>query len=312
MLGIRGTTAARYSNRGPTNGRHARHRTRRAWWVEQLEGRTLLSTYTVNSLGDSGTGSGLVGDLRYVITQVDNTTVDNTINFSVTGTITLMSALPDLSNKTGVTDIEGPGAASLTVTRDPTALGFGIFTVDAGVKAKLVGLTVTGGAGTYYSGCLYGGAIYNQGNSTITGCNIAGNHVGSDLYAGYGSGVYNSPDATLLVTDCTIQLNTVQRGNEPRIVARGGGIYNESGGTVTVIGSSVSGNSADGYGGGIYSAGLLNVSSSTITWSQASSGGGVAIFGGTAFVTNSTFNTNYANAVGGGILVESGSLTVSK
>ena len=39
------------------------------------------------------------------------------INFSVTGTITLKSALPDLSDTTGLIDIEGPDAASLTVAR---------------------------------------------------------------------------------------------------------------------------------------------------------------------------------------------------
>ena len=82
----------------------------------------LLSTFTVNSLGDTGAGTGLKGDLRYVITQADATTGDNTINFSVTGTITLNSALPDLSNTTGLTDIEGPGPASLIVARN-SALG---------------------------------------------------------------------------------------------------------------------------------------------------------------------------------------------
>jgi hypothetical protein len=37
--------------------------------LEILEDRTLLSTYTVNSLADTGTGSGLTGDLRYCITH---------------------------------------------------------------------------------------------------------------------------------------------------------------------------------------------------------------------------------------------------
>ena len=64
---------------------HRSHRRRLA--LEPLESRALLSltTWTVNSLGDTGTGSGTSGDLRYVITQADKTTGDNTINFSVTG-----------------------------------------------------------------------------------------------------------------------------------------------------------------------------------------------------------------------------------
>src|SRR5262245_29284231 len=89
--------------RGPARrptGHH--HRGRRPWRVETLEDRTLLSTFTVNSLGDTGTGTGTSGDLRFCITQANGTTGDNTINFSVTGTITLHSALPDLSNTTGL------------------------------------------------------------------------------------------------------------------------------------------------------------------------------------------------------------------
>ena len=60
--------------------------------------------------GRRGHRLGLSGDLRYAITQADQTTGDNTINFSVTGTIWLNSVLPDLNNKTGKMDIEGPGA----------------------------------------------------------------------------------------------------------------------------------------------------------------------------------------------------------
>jgi hypothetical protein len=48
-----------------------------------------LSTFTVNSLGDTGTGSGSSGDLRNVITQADQSAGPHTINFAVTGTIDL-------------------------------------------------------------------------------------------------------------------------------------------------------------------------------------------------------------------------------
>jgi hypothetical protein len=99
MLGInrRALLRALRARRGKASGTIPhRHRGRRSLLVEGLEHRTLLSTFTVNSLGDTGSGSGTSGDLRYCITQADATTGDNTINFSVTGTITLNSALPDL------------------------------------------------------------------------------------------------------------------------------------------------------------------------------------------------------------------------
>src|SRR5262245_47821453 len=130
----------------------------------------LLSAWTVNSLGDTGTGLGNSGDLRYVITQVNQAGGDDTINFAVTGTITLDSALPDLSDTTGVTDIEGPGVASLTIARNSAAgtPQFRIFTVDDGANVKLTGLTIVGGS---VSGS--GGGIDNSGDLTVTDCTIA-------------------------------------------------------------------------------------------------------------------------------------------
>src|SRR5262245_57131832 len=55
--------------------------------LECLEDRALLSAlYTVNSLGDTGAGSGPSGDLRYCITQADHNP-GSTVRFGVTGTI---------------------------------------------------------------------------------------------------------------------------------------------------------------------------------------------------------------------------------
>jgi hypothetical protein len=150
MFGIHRSPALLFGRRAArASASWQRHqRPRRILTLEPLEGRTLLSTtWTVNNTGDSGSGSGDSGDLRYCITQADNTPGDNTIDIAVTGTITLNSALLDLNNTTGLIDIEGPGAASLTVARNntPGTPNFRIFTIDAGVNAKLDGLTITGG-----------------------------------------------------------------------------------------------------------------------------------------------------------------------
>ena len=59
--------------------------------LEVLESRTLLSTYLVDHLADDLVGSGTSGSLRYAITQAVN---GDAINFGVTGTINLTSALP--------------------------------------------------------------------------------------------------------------------------------------------------------------------------------------------------------------------------
>ena len=74
-------------------------------------GRPALITLTVTSRADSGTGT-----LRDSITTANHDTADEyVINFGVTGTINLATALPDLDNNI---TIQGPGASSLTVQRD--------------------------------------------------------------------------------------------------------------------------------------------------------------------------------------------------
>jgi hypothetical protein len=66
-----------------------------------------------------------------------------TFDPSVTGTITLSNALPDLS----ADFIAGRGPTALTVDRspDPTTQAFSIFTVVIGVEASVTGVTITGG-----------------------------------------------------------------------------------------------------------------------------------------------------------------------
>ena len=227
------TWLARRTERGSAaRPPHRSHRRRLT--LEPLEGRALLSltTWTVNSLGDTGTGSGTSGDLRYVITQADQTPGDNTINFSVIGTITLNSALPDLSNTTGLMDIEGPGASSLTVARS-SASGtpdFGIFTVDANVQAQLAGLTITGGSGDPGED---GGGIDNSGMLTVINSTIEDNSVTTDSSGsgGVGGGIDNA--GTLTLTNSTIADNSASYG--------GGGIYNA--GTLTVTNSTIANNS---------------------------------------------------------------------
>ena len=310
--------------------------------LEPLEDRALLSltTWTVNSLGDTGTGSGTSGDLRYCITQADQTPGDNTINFSVTGPITLYSPLPDLSNTTGVTDIEGPGATSLTVARSSASEtpDFSLFTVDAAVQAKIVGLTITGGVGE--SGA-DGGGIDNSGTLTVMGTTIAYNVAMSDFNSGgNGGGIYNA--GTLTVTNSTIDHNVayengggidntgtlsvtdsiIANNNEGTASAGdGGGIDNENTGTLTVTNSTVDDNRAYLSGGGISNAGTLSVTNSTIANNIVGLefGGGISNTGKLT-ITNSTVAYNNSPAFlgpgqvlggGGGIINDGGTLTAT-
>jgi hypothetical protein len=109
---------------------------------------------------------------------------------------------------------------------------------------------------------------------------------------------------TLTVSGSTLS------GNSATYV--GGGIA--SSGTLTVMGSTVSGNTSNYYGGGIAHAGTLTVMGSTVSGNTSYSyGGGIYIgYSGPLPVTvsNSTLSGNTASA-GGGIANLSGALTVS-
>ena len=159
-------------------GRHvvcrSRRPSRRAWAVEALEERTLLSTWPVTSLADSGEHT-----LRWAIDQANANTGDDTIDIQVTGTIELKSALADLGDTTGLTDIEGPGADLLSVARSDAAgiPKFRIFTVDAGATVKLVGITITGGQADNSDG----GGIQNSGTLAIDLVTLAGNELPASM-----------------------------------------------------------------------------------------------------------------------------------
>ncbi|BAZ09186.1 hypothetical protein NIES4071_09920 [Calothrix sp. NIES-4071] len=87
----------------------------------------------------------------------------------------------------------------------------------------------------------------------------------------------------------------------------GGGLYNY--GTLTVMNSTLSRNSAN-EGGGIVNTGTLTVTNSTLDSNSATSGGGI-INTGTLTVTNSTLDSNSATSGGGGGIVNTGTLTVT-
>ncbi|MCB0038547.1 MAG: VCBS repeat-containing protein [Caldilinea sp.] len=151
--------------------------------------------------------------------------------------------------------------------------------------------------------------------------------------AANGAGIYNS-GATLTVSNCLIYSNTAS--------TNGGGIYNESAGSVTLSASSVVSNSASNNGGGILNTGsgsVVSMTSSGVQHNNAGSGGGIyngvagnvmlsassvvsnsasiggAIFNGGAgsvALSASSIFLNSADNVGGGIYNQSaGSVTLS-
>ncbi len=209
---------------------------------------TLVRAGTVSNLNDSGAGS-----LRSTVAA------GGTVTFAVTGTIALTSGPIGVPN--GVI-ISGPGADQLQVSGSGSSQ---IFIVASAATAQISGLTLTdGNAGTGGQG----GAIYNQGTLSLTGMAISANSAGDS-----GGGVYNA--GTLVIRATTLNGNSVGDAT----CAGGGAIRSEgTGSSLSIVNSTISGNSA-----------------------AACSGGGISFNDGTTIIVSSTVDANSAGLSGGNV-----------
>jgi hypothetical protein len=246
------------------------------------------ATITVTNTNDGGPGS-----LRQALANANN---GDTINFAVTGTITLTSgALGVVKNVT----ISGPGADQLSI------VGMQFQSVFfAGVKAAAIsGLTIRNGA----VGIDNGGMLTVM-NCVISGMSVGGIHnvssltvVNSNVSDNDGFGIYNITGEFGVVT-ATILSTTVSGNLAGGVVAApnffGGRAY------ITITDCTISGNS-----GGILAARTkLTVANSTISGNSAgTSGGGISVSPGPigvnldSSIVNSTISGNSAGTSGGGI-----------
>jgi hypothetical protein len=265
--------------------------------LEALEGRWLPSTWTVTNNQDGGVYD--FGSLRYEI-QYDAKSGD-TIVFdpSLNGqTITLTGA--DLVLNKNLT-IQGPGASQLTISGNSLSR---IFEVDdPSTTVTLSGLNLIGGNARAYVPSQY----VNWGGSSSTSS--------STPVDGQGGAIFNG--GTLTVSGCTISSNSADVINDSGLmVDAGGGIYNA--GTLTISNSTLANNYAGDYyyaisgnGGGVYNTKTLTLSGSTLSgnvaWGHGSyySGLGGGIYNGgyrmTATLTGCTLDGNIATEAGGGI-----------
>ncbi|MDZ4659144.1 MAG: choice-of-anchor Q domain-containing protein [Bythopirellula sp.] len=148
-----------------------------------------------------------------------------------------------------------------------------------------------------------GGGVYFyglDGDVHIIGSDISRNKAWSQ-----GGGIFAHVDS-LNIERSTINENVA--GNDSHS-ASGGGLRISSSGEVVINESTISGNSATSYGGGIdVDGGVLTVTRSTFSGNSSNYGG--AIFSQALVLENSTISGNYARRVGGGIN-SGGRLTVT-
>ena len=153
-----------------------------------------------------------------------------------------------------------------------------------------------------------GGGIYNISSAlTIQSSTIQGNEAlgQADDFEG-GGGIYNVGDGEVRITGTTIAGNRAPE-------ASGGGLFNVN--TVSefarVANSTISGNSAAVFGGGIYNNNATAlVVSSTISGNAAVFGGGAWSFGGSVLLASTTVAENGAETGGGIGTLGGGALTM--
>ena len=133
----------------------------------------------------------------------------------------------------------------------------------------------TGGYAKYNTAANEGGGIWNQSGTmmSIREMEIAYNTVtdaGTEDTRVGGGGVFNN-GGILDIEATTVAYNTTTGE-----VTGGGGIANNTGGTITLMRSTVSNNAAGLAGGGIGNDGTMEIVNTTITRNQAPNGGGFA------------------------------------
>jgi parallel beta-helix repeat protein len=275
-------------------------------------GHAQAATFNVTNLADAGGGS-----LRQAILDANGAAGADTITFQagLTGTITLTTGQLAITDSV---DIQGPGAATITVSGNNASRVFYLYNGSALLNVTISGLTVTGGNASIGAGMVNfdenltldgvtitgntasgdGGGLWADGfnmNLTIRNSTISGNTAGSD-----GGGIYVEDTGGPLLIQ-----NTVISGNQA--ADDGGGIYfYDPDNSITIENSTISGNSAGGLGGGIYlydtDGGTHTIRGTTISGNRAAQGGGVFLYDpdNPFSIENSTISGNQATAGDGG------------
>lgn len=237
------------------------------------------------------------------------------------GSMRLSPAAP--ANIIVVTNTNDSGPGSL---RDALAVANDGDTIDAtGVSGTI--LLTSGELQITHSMTITGpgaGNLAINGNATFRVLeNFAADVSISDLSITHGFAADNKGGGGILnhgglaLSDSIVSNCATPRDNNQR----GGGIFNSAGATLTLTGSTVTGNGAGCEGGGISSTNArLTVTNSTISSNSAcgcglilhcsGSGGGISSHDGTMDVTNSMISGNHAGG-GGGISSDSVMVTVS-
>ena len=230
------------------------------------------------------------GSLRYCVNNAVSGEVVNFANSLNGQTITLSPAYGPLTVTQNLF-VQGPGPSLLSISGGNAV---GVFSIGSPTTVTIFGLTIENGttAGTG------GGGIYNAGtlnlsNSTLSNNSSYGSNGGSGE-CGCGGGIFNDTGGTLTVANTTISGGYVRSYSGD---GNGGGIFNNTGATANLSNSTVSGN-VGSVGGGIVNNGTLTIANSNLSGNNSlvccggGVGGGIYIGAGTVTISNTTISGN--------------------
>jgi hypothetical protein len=281
---------------------------RRRLRFESLEDRRLLAII-VDTLIDENDGVNVGGvSLRDAIADA---APSETINFAAAltagGPATIYLLHGELAINKSLT-INGPGANLLTVDASTSDLnpeldqgdGSRVFNIDDN-SFNDIAVAVRGLKLTGGDVNGRGGAISSWESLTLVDAIISGNAARGTL--GAGGGIWSRRAGALQIMQSTISGNSAQ--------SNGGGVWARvyDSGQLTITDSTISGNSTSDKGGGLYAdalnSGTVTIANSTISGNTASShGGGVysrTASGSATAVIQSTLSGNFSDRSGGGI-----------
>jgi hypothetical protein len=274
--------------------------------LEQLEDRTLPSTFTAASVSD------LVADIN----AANKAAGPNTIALVAGKTFSLAAVNNTTDGATGLPFITANDNLTIVGNGDTiersTAKGtpaFRIFDVAGGASLTLANLTVQGGLASGGTATEAGGGIYNQGALTLSGVTIQNNTAqGGGPYGGgaaAGGGIYSSGSLTLeggttVRNNLALGANGLPGGYSGGS-GLGGGVYVASG-PATLANVSLTSNTAQGGNGGQgYASGWERYKVPGFGGSGGGGlGGGLYVAGGAVTLTGITISSNTAQGGNGG------------
>ena len=278
--------------------------------AESLECRSLLTTFTVSSLADSGTGS-----LRQAVLDANTTVGDDEIVFQsgLNGTIALTSGQMVISETVQIT---GNGAGNSIIDAQGNSR---IFEITSGA-VSLNGFTLQNGQTTqnninYADNTNNGGAIKSLSSGTLT---ISGSTLSENTTIGGGAhgGAIFSDTGAIVINESVLSGNRTTGDG-----AYGGAVFCRAG-EVTITRSTLSGNLTEGAsadGGAVFVAnGSVSIQQSTLsansTMDVFADGGAVFARNNSVRLSQSTISGNSVQgtgAVGGAIFSGYGTVIVS-